>query len=94
MTTCGLNADQKPTFEISSVSGLFGEWVARSGARLDRAAVEAALSLCWSNGQTEGQVNRLKMLKRQMYGWAGFDFLRARVLPFPAAVSTAATAAA
>ena len=34
----------------------------------DRAAVEAGLSLEWSNGQTEGQVNRLKALKRQMYG--------------------------
>jgi transposase len=35
----------------------------------------------YSNGQTEGQVNRLKMLKRQMYGRANFDLLRARVLP-------------
>ena len=34
----------------------------------------------WSNGQTEGQVNRLKMLKRSMYGRAGFDLLRAQVL--------------
>ena len=50
------------------------------GLSRDRAAVEAALSLSWSNGQAEGQVNRLKMLKRQMYGRAGFDLLRARVL--------------
>jgi transposase len=34
----------------------------------------------WSNGQTEGQVNRLKLLKRQMFGRAKFDSLRARVL--------------
>jgi transposase len=47
----------------------------------DQAAVEAALSLSWSNGQVEGQVNRLKFLKRQMYGQASFDLLRARVLP-------------
>src|SRR5262249_46021686 len=37
------------------------------GLKQDEAAVKAALSLEWSNGQTEGQVNRLKTLKRQMY---------------------------
>lgn len=47
----------------------------------DMAAVEADLSLEWSNGQTEGQVNRLKLVKRSMYGRAKFDLLRARVLP-------------
>jgi transposase len=46
----------------------------------DRAAVVAALSQEWSNGQTEGQVNRLKLIKRQMYGRAGFNLLKARVL--------------
>jgi len=46
----------------------------------DRAAVEAGLSLEWSNGQTEGQVNKLKLLKRQMYGRANFDLLRQRML--------------
>lgn len=46
----------------------------------DRAAVIAALHYPWSNGQTEGQVNRLKTIKRQMYGRANFDLLRARVL--------------
>jgi transposase len=46
----------------------------------DRAAVEAGLSQEWSNGQTEGQVNKLKLLKRQMYGRANFDLLRRRVL--------------
>jgi transposase len=49
----------------------------------DLAAVRAALELPWSNGQTEGQINRLKAIKRQMYGRAGFDLLRARVLPLP-----------
>lgn len=48
--------------------------------RRDEAAVRAAISSAWSNGQTEGQVNRLKTLKRQMYGRANFDLLRARVL--------------
>ena len=45
----------------------------------DQAAVEAALRLPWSNGMVEG-VHRLKLLKRQMYGRAGFDQLRLRVL--------------
>jgi transposase len=51
-----------------------------AGLDRDREAVEAALSLPWSNGPVEGHVNRLKLLKRQMYGRAGFDLLRARVL--------------
>jgi transposase len=60
----------------------------------DRQAVEAGLSLAWSNGQVEGQVNRLKFLKRQMYGRAGFDLLRVRVLPSRAGVPATAGAAA
>jgi transposase len=48
--------------------------------RGDGAAVRAAIELPWSNGPTEGHINRLKMVKRQMYGRAGFDLLRARVL--------------
>jgi transposase len=40
----------------------------------------AALTLPYSNGQTEGQVNTLKSLKQQMYGRANFDLLRRRVL--------------
>jgi len=50
------------------------------GLTTDLAAVSAGLTLPWSNGQTEGQVNRLKMLKRQMYGRANVDLLRQRVL--------------
>jgi transposase len=46
----------------------------------DRPAVDAALTLPWSNGQTEGQITRLKLLKRQMYGRANLDLLRLRVL--------------
>jgi transposase len=53
------------------------------GLLTDEAAVRAALSSEWSNGQTEGQVNRLKMIKRQMYGRANFDLLRLRVLYAP-----------
>lgn len=48
--------------------------------RQDEVAVRAALSLPWSNGPTEGHVNRLKCLKRQMYGRAQLDLLRTRLL--------------
>lgn len=50
------------------------------GIRRDYAAVRAAFSSPHSNGQVEGQVNRLKLQKRQMYGRAKFDLLRQRVL--------------
>lgn len=43
-------------------------------------AVVVALSLAFSNGQVEGQVNRLKLIKRMVYGRANFDLLRLRVL--------------
>jgi len=48
--------------------------------RADHEAVHAALSLDWSNGQTEGQINRLKTIKRQMYGRASLDLLERRFL--------------
>jgi transposase len=51
-----------------------------SGLQQDDAAVRAALRYAASNGQTEGQVNRLKLIKRQGYGRASFDLLRKRVL--------------
>ena len=48
--------------------------------RRDRDAIAAALQLPWSNGMVEGQIHRLKLIKRQMYGRASFDLLRLRVL--------------
>jgi transposase len=48
--------------------------------RRDYEAVAAALEYEWSSGQVEGQINRLKLIKRQMYGRASFDLLRQRVL--------------
>ncbi|HIC64856.1 MAG TPA: transposase, partial [Paracoccus sp.] len=45
-------------------------------------AVKNAIEMPWSNGQAEGQINRLKTLKRAMYGRAGPELLRARMLPF------------
>jgi transposase len=50
------------------------------GIRQDYAAVRAALELPWSSEQAEGQINRLKLVKRQMYGRAKFDLLRQRIL--------------
>ena len=51
-----------------------------AGLRRDIDAIQAALDLPWTTSPVEGQVNRLKMLKRTMYGRAGFRLLRARVL--------------
>lgn len=50
------------------------------GLLSDLQAIRAAIELPWSNGPTEGHINRLKTLKRQMYGRASFEVLRARVL--------------
>lgn len=49
-----------------------------NGIRRDYAAVLAAFSLPWNNGCVEGHVNRLKFLKRQMFGWAHLDLLRVK----------------
>jgi transposase len=51
-----------------------------NGIRRDYAAVRAAFCLPWSNGATEGHVNRLKFLKRQMFGRAHLDLFRVKVL--------------
>jgi transposase len=51
-----------------------------TGLRRDLAAVTAGLTLPYSSGPVEGNVNRIKTIKRQMYGRAGFDLLRKRIL--------------
>jgi transposase len=51
-----------------------------SGLTKDRDAVAAALALPWSNGQTEGQITRLKLVKRQMFGRGKLDLLEARLI--------------
>ncbi len=48
--------------------------------RKDLPAVQAALATPWTTSPVEGQISRLKMIKRTMYGRAGFDLLRVRVL--------------
>jgi transposase len=69
---------------------LLPEWIDRVGApaldsfitglRHDLAAVIAGLTLPHTNGPTEGAVNRIKTIKRSMYGRANFDILRKRIL--------------
>lgn len=72
---------------------LFGQWLKQVdisgikelkgfafGLRRDRHAVEQAMFSEWSNGQTEGQVNRLKLIKRHMFGRASFALLKRRLL--------------
>ncbi|HEY0777382.1 MAG TPA: transposase, partial [Gemmatirosa sp.] len=70
--------------------GAFESWLAAAaqselrsfavGIRRDEAAVRAAVTSPWRNGQVEGQVHRIKLVKRSMYGRAGFPLLRARML--------------
>ena len=67
-------------FEAVEDSGLQELRSFAAGLRRDEAAVRAGLSLPWSQGQVEGQVNRLKLIKRSGYGRANFDLLRQRVL--------------
>jgi transposase len=65
-------------------------WIERARASLvasfahgvanDEAAVRAAIAMPWSNGQTEGQITRLKLVKRQMYGRGKLDLLQARLI--------------
>jgi transposase len=81
-----------PTMKEGKSEGLLG-WIARvqasaitelktfaDGLMEDWKAVKAAVELPWSNGRVEGHVNRLKLIKRKMYGRAKFDLLRIRVM--------------
>jgi transposase len=77
----GSTAKLKHWLEDARLSGVQGtERFART-LRQDIAAVENAATQIWSNGQVEGQINRLKTLKRAVFGRAGIELLRARMLP-------------
>ena len=65
------NAEQS---QIKAITGF------ATRLRDDLDAVKNGVTLSWSNGQVEGQINRLKMLKRQMYGRASHDLLKKRFL--------------
>jgi transposase len=66
--------------------GIYGMRRFAKTLRQDIEAVRNAMLEGWSNGQTEGQINRLKGLKRAMYGRAGVDLLRARMMPLHGAI--------
>jgi transposase len=70
-------ADLKPWL-VRAQASLVASFAA--GVTKDLAAVASAISLSWSNGQTEGQVTKLKLVKRQMYGQGSIDMLQARVI--------------
>lgn len=69
-----------PWLDAAEASGVADLRSFASEIRRQRKAVEAALTSPYSNGQTEGQINKLKLIKRSMYGRANFDLLRQRVL--------------
>lgn len=69
-----------PWLERTVTSGVSELKRFAEGLRRDDAAVHAALSWSYSSGQVEGQINKLKLLKRSMYGRAKFDLLRLRML--------------
>jgi transposase len=75
-------ADQKRSIRHPRTKALRG-W----NRTRDYEAVAAAVEQHWSNGQVEGQVYLLKLLKRRVYGRGGFLLLRRRTLPFINAVS-------
>lgn len=68
-----------PWLDDAEASGLPPFVSLAHGIRTDRAAVDAALAILWSNGRVEGQVHRLKLIKRQGYGRAKLDLLARRV---------------
>ncbi|MDZ5650598.1 ISL3 family transposase [Nitrospirillum sp. BR 11828] len=70
-------ADLDPWLERAK-GGLVASFA--NGINKDRAAVAAAITSPWSNGQTEGQITKLKLVKRQMYGRGKLDLLQARVI--------------
>jgi transposase len=73
--------DRLDAWLVTATDSKLSAWVRFAASiRADYSAVKAALSLVWSNGRTEGFVNRLKCLKRQMYGRGQLDLLRLRLL--------------
>lgn len=92
VTARSLIADFQSMIRTKTASGL-PAWLDNAGTTLvasfargvvnDEKAVRAAMTSSWSNGQTEGQVTRLKLVKRQMYGRGKIDLLQARMIGAP-----------
>jgi transposase len=70
----------RPWLDVARASDLRELKSLAEGIERDYAAVEAALRLPYSTGPVEGNINRLKLIKRSGYGRASFDLLRLRVL--------------
>ena len=79
------SAKKLNTWRVSAAASGF-RFTARFARTLrrDLEAVKLSMTTPWSNGPIEGHINRLKTIKRQMYGRAGFELLKARVLPWDA----------
>ena len=86
---CGVGCDQPIADPVPVLASWLKEACAcgigavetfAAGLQQDEAAVRAALTLPYSSAQAEGQIHKLKLIKRQMYGRANFDLLRRRVL--------------
>jgi transposase len=86
---CGIGRDEAPAEPLNVLKSWLDEAAScgiqaletfAAGLRQDEAAIRAALTMPWSSGQAEGQINKLKLIKRQMYGRAKFDLIRRRVL--------------
>jgi transposase len=71
------HADLDPWLERACLS-LLASFA--NGVTKDKAAVNAPITTSWSNGQTEGQIPKLKLVKRQMYGRGKLDLLQARLI--------------
>jgi hypothetical protein len=69
-----------PWLEAPLGSGIPDLCTFAEGLKREYSALKAALTYPYSTGPVEGQINRLTFIKRSMYGWASFDFLRQRVL--------------
>jgi transposase len=92
VTARSLITDFQTMIRTKTVSDL-KPWLETAGLRLvasfargiinDEKAVRAAMISPWSNGQTEGQITRLKLVKRQMYGRGKIDLLQARLIGAP-----------
>jgi hypothetical protein len=69
--------------DVDNLNAFGPEYGVKQFCEQEYDAVRAAIVLPWSNGQIEGQIHRLKLLKRQMYGRANLDLLRIRLIRHP-----------
>ncbi|OJV13991.1 MAG: hypothetical protein BGO21_20175 [Dyadobacter sp. 50-39] len=83
MMTNKLGDQLKHWIDRARASGIREMAAFATGLLTDYQAIWNAMSLHWSNGPVEGNVNKLKTIKRQMYGRAGFDLLKKRLVLAP-----------